>query len=307
MLIIETKKGRNMERYITQSLELHLFFARIMKEHALFLEAGFTPANPEWGKEAEFYKNVFEDILAQAIHMGCGQISPNVLNSGELVTPYTLETENKTSRFTNISINFGITKQEQMLISNNCTRTNTNLSYTVKNLNQKALYAVNQLIQFKERILNDVLTCKAFTMNYPLLIEHILREANLYRSYIIALENGQDIRQQDMREVELFWNQIMMEHALFIRGLLDPTEEDLIHLSNDFAEQYKQLLQEAQTANDTIILKNKTIEETMKYRDFKETGTKGISSCQIKSIILPLLADHVLREANHYLRILSEK
>lgn len=28
--------------YIKQSLGLHLFFARIMKEHSLFLEAGFT-------------------------------------------------------------------------------------------------------------------------------------------------------------------------------------------------------------------------------------------------------------------------
>lgn len=38
--------GGNMisnQRYVTLSLELHLFFARIMKEHALFLEAGFVP------------------------------------------------------------------------------------------------------------------------------------------------------------------------------------------------------------------------------------------------------------------------
>lgn len=34
-----------MQNYITQSLTLHLFFARIMKEHAIFLEAGFTPKN----------------------------------------------------------------------------------------------------------------------------------------------------------------------------------------------------------------------------------------------------------------------
>lgn len=33
----------NDQRYVILSLELHLFFARIMKEHSLFLEAGFTP------------------------------------------------------------------------------------------------------------------------------------------------------------------------------------------------------------------------------------------------------------------------
>lgn len=29
--------------FVRQSLELHLFFARIMKEHSFFIEAGFTP------------------------------------------------------------------------------------------------------------------------------------------------------------------------------------------------------------------------------------------------------------------------
>ena len=40
--------------------------------------------------------------------------------------------------------------------------------------------------------------------------------------------------------------------------------------------------------------------------DFKAAGAKGITGCDIRSIILPLLADHVLREANHYLRLLKK-
>ena len=143
---------------------------------------------------------------------------------------------------------------------------------------------------------------------YSLLIEHIIREAKLYRYYVAMLQNGQDITCEDKKEVELFWNQIMMEHALFIRGLLDPTEEDLIDTSNEFAEEYKKLLEEARQMTDETIksVTDKTILETTKYRDFKEAGTKGISECNIRSIILPLLADHVLREANHYLRLLKE-
>lgn len=32
----------NWKEYIRLSLELHLFFDRIMKEHSFFLETGFT-------------------------------------------------------------------------------------------------------------------------------------------------------------------------------------------------------------------------------------------------------------------------
>ena len=35
-------------KFIRQSLELHLFFARIMKEHSFFLEIGFTPKNSNY-------------------------------------------------------------------------------------------------------------------------------------------------------------------------------------------------------------------------------------------------------------------
>ena len=48
------------------------------------------------------------------------------------------------------------------------------------------------------------------------------------------------------------------------------------------------------------------LELTRKFRDFKQAGVEGIEACRIRSIILPLLADHVLREAHHYLRLLEE-
>lgn len=159
----------------------------------------------------------------------------------------------------------------------------------------------------KEKLLNDVLCCKLFTANYPLLIEHILREARLYRQYVIMLQRGESIEAQNMKQVELFWNQIMMEHALFIRGLLDPTENELIVTADNFAKDYEKLLEEAKSMTDATIqsVTDKTIEETQKYIEFKTAGTKGIKECEIRSIILPLLADHVLREANHYFRLLK--
>jgi hypothetical protein len=48
-----------------------------------------------------------------------------------------------------------------------------------------------------------------------------------------------------------------------------------------------------------------SLRATRNIRDFKATGTEGLLECKIKSIILPLLADHTLREANHYLRLLK--
>ena len=53
------------------------------------------------------------------------------------------------------------------------------------------------------------------------------------------------------------------------------------------------------------IITNEAIIETSKYVKFKTAGVQGVTECKIRSLILPLLADHVLREANHYYRILE--
>lgn len=299
-----------MDYYVKTSLELHLFFGRIMKEHALFLEAGYTDAACDFKKEAKAFKEAFEDLLKRAVMCSNGIVSQEVLESGEIITGFTLQSEKTTANLTGATIDFNITKMEEKLQGScSCCGNDINqrLVEEVSRLNQRALQLLDCFIEFKEVTLKRVLDCRMFTINYPLLIEHIIREAKLYQQYVKNLETG-SCSEEDLRDVELFWNQIMMEHALFIRGLLDPTEGELINTANQFAGDYAELLCQAKTMTqrtmDTIT--DETLAQTMKYRDFKLAGTKGVNACEIRGLILPLLADHVLREANHYIRILQE-
>ncbi|MBQ8688108.1 MAG: DUF2935 domain-containing protein [Ruminococcus sp.] len=291
------------EDYVVESLELHLFFGRIMKEHAFFLKAGFTPVSPNHSAKAEFYRNEFEKLLDRTVTLSNGLVTGDVLCSGEIVTEFTAAAECQTEKLTGIPINKGITNRSLKLRSCNCSNRKDNCCQ-VKALNRTALSLLNGLIALKEEILEKVLCCQMFTVNYPLLIEHILREAKLYRKYVQMLELNGTIAVQSMKETECFWNQIMMEHALFIRGLLDPSEEELIHSAHQFAGDYAALLKASRNAQEKIMSAD-VLTQTKKFRDFKAAGTKGIAACQIRSLILPLLADHVLREANHYIRLLE--
>ena len=293
-----------MDRYVTLSLELHLFFARIMKEHALFLEAGFTPANEEFVRKAYFYKRGFESVLRRAIGLSHGITDQSVLASGELFTEFTANAERQTQCFTGIPIDRELTAMAARLRCGGPCRVSPVLCRQVKQLNETALRLLDGLIGFKETTLKRVLACRMFTMNYPLLLEHIIREAKLYRTFLRDAERC-CLDGQTMKETEVFWNQIMMEHAQFIRGLLDPTEDALIKTSDAFAQEYAALLARAREANDAAMGRQEALKETLRFRDFKTAGVQGITGCKIRSVILPLLADHVLREANHYIRLLS--
>lgn len=295
----------NTNNYVEKSLELHMFFGRIMKEHSFFLKAGFTPANKDFSEKAEYFKDEFEKLLCEAVMLGNGIINQQVLCSQELVTQFTSLAEKQTECLTGISINKEITDKELHLKSG-CGKCGDNPERRgkVRQLNQMALKLLDGLISFKETILKKVLCGEMFTANYPLLIEHIIREAKLYREYIECLEKNGYLDNQSMKEVECFWNRIMMEHAMFIRGLLDPSENELFDSADMFADDYCELLNKCRDEQNNT-MKSASLELTQKLRDFKTAGVRGIEQCEIRSIILPLLADHVLREANHYIRLLK--
>ena len=297
-----------MKEYITLSLETHLFFGRIMKEHSLFLLAGFPAKETEFIQRADRFREEFETGLRRTVELADGMVRESVLNSGEVVTEFTQKAECQTGKLTGIPIDVKITEAEKRLSAGNCMMANREMASQVRRLNRKMLQSLNGLISFKEQILREMTTCRLYTTNYPLLIEHILREAKLYRQIISELERRGRISMPDLKNLEMFWNQIMMEHAQFIRGLLDPTECELIETANEFAEDYCRLLEEAREQDRIAMnesLAEKTLQTTKQYQQFKTAGTEGITDCEIRSIILPLLADHVLREANHYLRILE--
>lgn len=286
--------------YVVDSLELHLFFARIMKEHSLFLKAGFTPPGAAFARESELFLRRFEAILSRAISLSNHIVRRCVLDSGEAFTRFTDRAECQTQRLTGIAIDRQLTARAMCLTGSDfgaelCI--SPRLASQVRRLNRDALGQVEGLISLKERILKQVSSCCLFTVNYPLLIEHILREAKLYRSRLRQLEGMKDCDCPEGCGDEEFWNRLMMEHALFIRGLLDPCEETLIASANGFAGDYRRLLEGSGRGGAE--------ELTRKFRDLKVAGTEGIEECNIRSIILPLLADHVLREANHYLRIMG--
>jgi hypothetical protein len=296
--------------FVRLSLELHLFFLRIMKEHSFFLEAGFLPKDFNLARQADQFKEQFNALLREAVRLADRNVSRVVLSSGEVVTDKTLRAEQKTIELSGIPIDTLLTQEELELLPGT---PDPNLEASVISLNQRAIALTEELIRFKTRILDQMLNCTLFTFNFPLLIDHIRREAIFFVEHLQRLQRREpmDLTQEILSE-KAFWDRIMKEHAQFIAHLLDPSEEALIDIADEFADLFATLQRNVQLVEQSIIARlliggliREETRATREIRDFKATATEGLLACQIKSIIIPLLGDHVLREANHFLRILT--
>jgi len=299
----------SVNEFVSRSLELNLFFLRIMKEHSLFLQLGFTPRDSALASQAAAFNREFDRLLAQAVDLANGNVNVATLTSRQIVTQYTASAEQLTQFYTSVPINTALTQREASLAPSGGMLP-AGIVEQVQMLDKSAYQLTSSLAQFKRKLLADVLACRVFTLNYPLLLDHILREAEFFMTMLAALLRGDDsVSTENLISQEAFWNRIMAEHSKFIAGLLDPTEEALIDKARMFGKEFDVLTAEAMEAQkkttDLSKITAGSINETMKLRDFKEAGTNGILGCSIRSIIIPLLADHVLREANHYLCVLG--
>lgn len=282
-----------------------------MKEHSFFLQVGFTPRDISFSQRADLFRMEFDRLLRDVILLSNGVVSNSVIESGEIVTQYTLNAEMASSYLTGVQIPTSLTQAELGLVGGENIMYNPMLEQRVYIVNQNALALLAGLINFKETVLSNVLACNMFTVNYPLLIDHILREAKLYFRMIDRLQRREQIDvAKEIYEQELFWNRIMAEHSKFIRGLLDPTEEDLFNMANNFGKEFDQLTEDVKKAMDRTLpiskVTDESLEATKRVRDFNAQGTQGLIECKIRSIIIPLLGDHVLRESNHFIRLLRK-
>lgn len=297
--------------FVRLSLELHLFFLRIMKEHSFFLEAGFLPKDAQLARRADQFREQFTALLQKAVTLANRNVSKVVLLSGEVVTDKTLRAEQKTSELSGVDLDTDLTRRELRLSAG---EPNPRLANEIFDFNKRVIGLTRELIQFKTLVLDKMLQCRLFTYNFPLLIDHIRREAIFYTEHLERLQVRApiDITRQILEE-KAFWDRIMKEHAQFIAHLLDPTEEELIDTAEEFADLFDELQKQVQHLEkkgigrreklDSIV--KKEIEATRSIRNYKAQATDLVLACRIKSLIIPQLGDHVLREANHFLRILK--
>lgn len=300
--------------FVRESLELHLFWARIMKEHAIFDEDGFECKDVVLIQEAENFKCQFEEILYETICLAQGRINAEVLQSGEFFTDKTLMAEQKTFELSGIEINTQLTVEEMNLrtgIEGAMGTVDPEIYDSICALNAKALACAQAMAGFLHRVFEDVTkVCCLYTHTLPSIFHHQLDETKLYIKQIMRLQGGQMVDPTYYHvEMVMFWNTHMREHVEVIRQMLDPSENLLIEKANQYVKEFKKLEQKFEDGKQSkASLKQITRESyaaTLSLIDFKAAATEMILACQLKSTISALLADHVLREAYHYLRILG--
>lgn len=186
----------------------------------------------------------------------------------------------------------------------------------VRALNEESILLTQQYIEYKTMLLMLMVECRLGGFNFPLLIDHIRREAIRFVDRLRRLQEGQIINPiTDMLAEDVFWTRIMADHSAFILHLLDPSERQFIEEASELREEFDELRLQSQDFESMLRLTPVEIPALGRFQGdiarvtteiiaFKAELRELIRRCEILGLIPELLMDHVLREAEHFLDIL---
>lgn len=111
-------------------------------------------------------------------------------------------------------------------------------------------------------------------------------------------------------EENRFWLRIMKEHSFFLSEAFDRRNSDLIRRANQFFYDFDRLLREAEalrprTPEQMIEFNERVIRRTTDLRNFKQDVLVLIITGRIAGFNLPLLVDHIRREAEYFIMTLT--
>lgn len=178
--------------------------------------------------------------------------------------------------------------------------------------------AVEALIEFKRFLIRLMVQCQLPGSHlYPLLLDHITREAVHFLEFLQGYATARDDLVAILA-VQTFWLRQMKEHVEFVIALLDPSERELLAQAQAVRVVFSGLLETArdlesmacarpETFNAVIRFTEDVTKRVTELRDFKAAAHELAVLCRLLSVVpTPLLLDHIRREADKFLAELRE-
>ncbi len=152
--------------------------------------------------------------------------------------------------------------------------------------NRPTVELVRRFLDVKRKMEKAQESGQLKSLAWPTFFEHVALEGERFANRLEKFSQGKV--ELERGEVVDFWSRIMADHADFVAHLLDPEEKALVEKAMQTAGAWRGMKggpkEKVGDALDALIA-------------FKKTAQAGVEAGQVKSIIHPLLADHVLREA----------
>ncbi len=297
------------KEFFLQSLVSNLYYLWTLREYSARIEVSLPSIYQEYiNKSNELAKRA--EALSKRIAVYAYKGLPeNVIESGIVLTPYTLELELLTEKLFGIDIDTSITEKEQNVIPGNVNPTSADV-LDMEDINKNALILVNEFIDYANDLHKKIQNQEIFAFYYNSINLYLVEEANLYVSSLERLREKATVNPSYVIDAQYFGTLGMQAIATFIRGEIDPIHKDVFDEANNFVIEYRNMLEEYEnmimTPENQKNMTINSLELAKRLKKFVERCIERLLKKEIYFVSPPISKDNELTAINFFIFGLKE-
>ena len=293
----------NKEIYY-ESLANHIYFAGSIRSFCTSIGLSFFKNNQEYIDRAISLGYRATDIINQTIIYMDKELASDVLENDIYITPYTKDLDLLTEKLFDISLLISIDKDLEILKSRGEIEFNEDSSKKIDVLNNDALILINDFKDFCSEIKTKLDNHELFSYLYPDFFNYMYDEISVYERDIERINSKKDYTQFYLNEYVYYFNELLRESALYIRGFLDTKYQDIFDMASYFVNAFANLGEKyLKNKDSSLMIETKKI--VTNYKSFVTDIIEKLLKAKIYFITPPITLDNFLTNINVYLFILN--
>lgn len=297
------------QEFFLQSLVSNLYYLWTLREYSARIQVSFPPIYQEYINRSRELANRAERLSKRVAEYAYLGLPENVIKSGIVITPYTLELELLTEKLFGIDIDTSITEKEKN-IKIGLINPSDNQVKDMENINQDALVLVNDFIDFANEIYEKIENQSIFAFYYNSINLYLIEEAKLYISSLERLKEKATVNPSYVIDAQYFGTLGMQAIATYIRGEIDPIHKDVFDEANNFVIEYRNMLDEYEnmiiTPENQKNMTLNSLELAERLKTFVEKCIEKLLRKEIYFISAPITKDNELTAINFFIFGLKE-
>ena len=296
----------NNEDIFLQSLVNHIYFAGSIRSFCSTIGLTFFKNNDEYIDRAIALGYRAADIINKTILLMNKEIATAVVENDVYITPYTKDLDLLTQSLFEISLVIQVDKDLQILGDRGDVIFDDEIMTKIDNLNQEAMTLINDFKAFCQEIKMKIDGGEVFSYLYPDFFNYMYDEISVYGRDIERILNKKDYTDFYLSEYTYYFNELLRESALYIRGFLDTSDQDIFDMASYYINAFANLTEKYLKNTDTNI--NLSIEAeklVINYQKFVTGVIDKLLKAKIYFITPPITLDNFLTNINVYLFILK--
>lgn len=294
----------NKEIY-QESLANHIFFAGSIRSFCTTIGLSFFKNNQDYIDRAVALGRRATEITDLTIEYMNKTLADEVLKDEVYITKYTKEVDLLTEKLFDVNLELQVDEDLGKLRTRKEVEYNSATMKKIDDLNNKALILVNDFKNFCSEIKIKMEAQELFSYLYIDFFQYMYDNIAVYGRDIERILSKKDYTDFYLEEYAFYFNELLRTSALYIRGFLDTSHQDVFDKTTVYIDAFDNLINEYLRNKDDSNLTIETERLVTNFKEFVSNIIVRLLKSELYFITPPVTLDNFLTNINVYLFILQ--